>query len=237
MAKITALGLLSLVASACSSPTPRSFTTPTSNPDTIAAGSAATTTTTVAAADVAVTTIALGQPLLPGHVRFTGMLVPTKGGYRVGEAIVDGAMLTAALPPPASGAVIDSEGFVGANLQVTGVLEQVDSSTAVSAEGLPRQTRAGSWWALRRIDAVAIASPAVMIEGTLSPSKGFFSLDKYLINRSDLAWALAPNGGKAGEQYRVWGQPSVVTCAPNAQCLLGGQLPIFVVGRAQRLTN
>ena len=165
------------------------------------------------------------------------MVVPTKGGYRVGEAIVDGAMLTAALPPPASGAVIESEGFVGANLQVTGVLEQVDSSTAVSAEGLPQQTRAGSWWALRRIDAVAIASPAVMIEGTLSPSKGFFSLDKYLINRSDLAWALAPNGGKAGDRLRLWGQPYVVTCAPNAQCLLGGQLPIFVVGRAQRISN
>jgi hypothetical protein len=181
--------------------------------------------------------IAPGQPLQAGHVTFTGMAVPTKGGYRVGEAIVDGAMLTAALPPPASGVVIEAEGFVGANLRVTGVLEQVDASAAASADGLHDQTRAGSWWALRRIDAVAVASPAVMIEGTLTNSKGMFALDKYLINRSDLAWALSPNGGKAGDQLRVWGQPYVVTCAPNAQCLLGGQLPIFVVGRAQRLSN
>lgn len=172
-----------------------------------------------------------------GLVTFTGMVVPTKGGYRIGEAIVDGAMLTAALPPPARGEVIDSEGFVGANLRVTGLLEQVDSAAPAPADGLHEQNRAGSWWAVRRIDAVAVANPAVMIEGTLAPSKGLFSLDKYLINRSDLDWALAPSGGKAGDRLRLWGQPRIVTCAPEAQCLLGGKLPIFVVGRAQRLSN
>lgn len=239
MAKSTALGLLSVVVAACTAPTPRSSTTPGSSPDSIAAGSAAvtpTTTATTVAAPAAIT-IAPGQPLVAGLVTFTGMVVPTKGGYRVGEAVVDDTVLTAALPKPASGAVIEAEWFVGAKLQITGMIEQIDAAAATTADGEQMQTNAGSWFALRRIDAVAVASPAVMIEGTLTNSKGMFALDKYLINRSDLAWALAPNGGKAGEQYRVWGQPYVVTCAPNAQCLLGGQLPIFVVGRAQRLSN
>ena len=238
MTKLTAIVLLSVVAAACTTPAPRSATTPSAEPELPSeAGPGSAATASPVAAEAAATIIAVGQPLQPGHVTFTGMVVPTKGGYRVGEAIVDGALLIAALPTPGRGAVIEDEWFVGAKLRVTGILEHVDATTAAPTDGLQTQTHTSSWWALRRVDAVAVANPAVMIEGTLTASKGLFALDKYLINRSDLAWALAPEGGKADEQLRVWGQPYVVTCAPNAQCLLSGQLPIFVVGRAQRLSN
>ncbi len=238
MVRVTAIGLVSLVAAACSAPAPRSSTIPGSKPANVAAGSRATTATTASTVPAsAAITIAPGQPLVAGHVTFTGMAVPTKGGYRVSEAVVDDTILTAALPKPASGAVIEAEWFVGANLQITGMIEQIDAATSTTIDGQQMQNRTGRWFALQRIDALAVANPAVMIEGTLAPSKGFFSLDKYLINRSDLDWALSPSGGKAGERLRLWGQPYVVTCAPNAQCLIGGQLPIFVVGRAQRIAN
>jgi hypothetical protein len=74
-----------------------------------------------------------------------------------------------------------------------------------------------------------------MIEGTLARSKGFFSLAGRLIIRDDLAWSLAPSGGREGDRVRLYGQPRTVVCEPGAQCLIEGSLPLFDVGRAERL--
>lgn len=223
--------LFGLFATACGTPASRgeTVTAPTAVVNVAAADAAASTAATV---------LGVGQPLQAGVVTFTGMVVPAKGGYRIGDAVVDSAILTGALPQPVYTAGLENtepEWFVGADLRVTGLLEQVSNPPSPSDE--PSQRTASPGFALRRVDAVVVAAPAMMIEGTLSPSKGFFQLASYLINRDDLAWALPPTGGAPGDQLRLWGQPHIVRCEPNAQCLLGGKLPIFVIGRAQRLAH
>jgi hypothetical protein len=57
---------------------------------------------------------------------------------------------------------------------------------------------------------------------------------QHLVRRDDLDWSLVA-GWKDGDRVRLWGQPRVVVCDPRAQCLLGGSIPMFDVGRAQKL--
>ena len=191
---------------------------------------AAHPTAAVPTANVTATVIGVGQPLQAGVVTFTGMVVPSDGDFRIGGAVVERKVLTGHLPPRVYTAGLennDPEWFVGAELRVTGLLEKVNNPSSPTDDQ----------FVLRQVDSIAVAAPAVMIEGTLAPSKGFFQLASYLINRDDLRSALAPNSGAAGDQLRLWGQPHIVRCAPNAQCLLSGELPIFVIGRAQLLAH
>ena len=42
-------------------------------------------------------------------------------------------------------------------------------------------------------------------------------------------------GPTAGDRVRLYGQPRTYVCPPDAQCLIGGSIPIFDIGRAERM--
>ena len=92
--------------------------------------------------------------------------------------------------------------------------------------------RVGDFFSARRVHAVAIVAPPVVIEGTVSRSKGLLQVGDHLVTRDDLAWSLQ---GKdpIGKRVRLWGQPRTHVCDPRAQCLVGGTIPMFDVGRAE----
>ena len=103
-------------------------------------------------------------------------------------------------------------------------------------DGLAVQGRSGAWTSATKLEVAELVTRAEIVEGTLQRSKGFFDVGKYLVRRDDLGWSLASSGGpKEGTRVRLWGQPRIVHCNPDEQCLEGGSLPIFDVGRAEKL--
>ncbi|UQA58686.1 hypothetical protein [Polyangium aurulentum] len=175
-------------------------------------------------------------PLEEGHVVFRGMVRPTKGGYEVRGAIVDESMLRKALAGSPRNDPQNADWFLGAMVQIEGELQKHAAPTEKKEDGPVAQTRGGSWLQVTRVDSATIVAPAEVIEGTLGRSKGFFTLAGRLISHHDLEWALAPEGGREGDRVRLFGQPRTVVCEPpHVQCLIGGSLPLFDVGRAERL--
>jgi hypothetical protein len=176
-------------------------------------------------------------PLREGHIVFRGMVRPTKGGYQVRDVIlddgVDGVLQKALVGAP-GGDSQNTSWFLGAVVRIEGELREHKAS-AEQKRDVMMQVRGGSWFYVTRLDSAAIVKPAEAIEGTLSNSKGFFALAGRLISREDIAWSLAPNGGLQGDRVRLYGQSRTVVCEPNAQCLIEGSLPLFDVGRAERL--
>lgn len=174
-------------------------------------------------------------PLREGHVVFRGMVRPTKGGYEVRGAIVDEGDLRRALAGAPGSDAKNGDWFLGAVVRIEGELRAHQASPRPAPDEPVAQMRSGSWFAVTRIDSATIVEPAQVIEGTLARSKGFFALEGRLISTDDLDWALAPSGGREGYRVRLHGQRRTVVCHPNAQCLIGGSLPLFDVGRAERL--
>ena len=166
---------------------------------------------------------------------FRGMVRPTKGGYEVRGAIVDDSVLRKALAGAPGNDPQNADWFVGAVVQIEGELHKHAAPTKEKGDGPVAQMRGGSWLQVTRVDSATIVAPAEVIEGTLGRSKGFFTLAGRLIRHDDLEWSLAPEGGREGDRVRLHGQPRTVVCEPNAQCLIGGSLPLFDVGRAERL--
>jgi hypothetical protein len=169
------------------------------------------------------------------HVVFQGMVRPTKGGYEVHGVIVDGGDLQKALASAPGRDPKNSDWFLGAVVRIEGELHKHEAHPEQDPDGPVMQTRSGTWMQARRIDSASIVKPAEIIEGTLARSKGMFSLAGRLINREDLDWSLAPNGARDGDRVRLHGQSRTVICEPNAQCLVEGSLPLFDIGRAERL--
>jgi hypothetical protein len=178
---------------------------------------------------------AADKPLIPGHVVFSGMVRPTKGGYEVHGVIIDDGALKKALAATPGRDAKDADWFLGAVLRLEGELRG-ETAPPAPVPGEPiLQQRSGPSLQLMRIDVATIVKPAEVIEGTLARSKGFFALAGHLLGRHDLAWSLAPQGGREGDRVRLYGQSRTVVCEPNAQCLIGGSLPLFDIGRAERL--
>jgi hypothetical protein len=178
--------------------------------------------------------IAPNAPLENGHVTFQGMVRPTKGGYDVRGVIVGDGTLPKALAHARGAAEKNSDWFLGAIVRLTGQLVKHEAPPP-SKDGLVMQMRSGTWFDLERLEAASVVKPAEMIEGTLHRSKGFFSVGGRLVTAEDVAWSLGPKGSATGEDVRLFGQSRTVVCEPNAQCLLEGSLPLFDVGRAERL--
>lgn len=175
-------------------------------------------------------------PLEEGRVVFQGMVRPTKGGFDVRGVTLDGGETPprVRLPKGDSGGAPGHDGLLGAVLRVTAELRRVTAEPR--AEGEPMvQSRSGSWFVAERVLDLELVQRPVVVEGEIGRSKGLFSVGPYLVERSELAWALPNDGGEKGGRVRLYGQPRIVTCEPNAQCLLGGELPMFDVGRAERL--
>ena len=222
-------------AAATASCTPR--TDPPSSATVPFASSSATSRPSQAPASAAASARALGRdgPLEEGRVYWEGMVRPTKGGYDVRGVTLDGAVLKRELAASAiDGKPSDPDWFLGA---VVGVTAELRKTTYEQPDGGPIvQSRQGTWFHATHVESIVLVAPAQVLEGVLGRSKGFFTLEGRLVTRSDLAWALTPTGGgNEGERVRLWGQDRVVPCEPNAQCLIGGSLPLFDVGRAVRL--
>lgn len=161
------------------------------------------------------------------------MVTPTKGGYVVGSVVVDPTFLERLLAASAIDVVPrEPDWFLGAVVRVTGLLVQRTDEGAPE-DGVQVQRRSGSWLEASRLDAVVLVTPAMMVEGALTRSKGLYAIDKVLVGRHDVAWSLG--AVEEGARVRLWGQLHVQVCDPRAQCLTGGSLPIFQVGRAKRL--
>jgi len=180
--------------------------------------------------------------LRAGRRTFRGMVRPVKGGYEVrGVVLPDSALRDGLAKSAMDGIPSDPQWFQGAVVRVTAEIVAHEYEVDVPARppgegGLAEQKSSGRELTARKIEVVELVARAETIEGVLQRSKGFFELGKYLVSRDDLGWALAgAGGGKEGDRVRLWGQPRVVHCLPHQQCLEGGALPIFDVGRAEKL--
>jgi hypothetical protein len=178
--------------------------------------------------------IANGAPLEAGHIVFQGMVRPTKGGYDVRGVIVEGDQLPKALANAPGADAKYAEWFLGAIVRITGQVKKHEAAPP-SPDGIVMQTRSGTWFEVEKIDSASVVKPAEMIAGHLVRSKGFFSVGEHLVSSQDVAWSLGPQGGQEGDRVRFYGQSRTVICEPNAQCLLEGSLPLFDVGRAERV--
>lgn len=163
------------------------------------------------------------------------MVRPTKGGYMVRGAVIDDDVLPKALAGRSGRDSRITDWFLGSVVRIEGELIEHKAAARQKQDEPIVQMRSGPWFQVTRVDSAAVVAPAEVIEGTLSRSKGFFALADHLISNEDLAWSLSPNGGHEGDRVRLHGQPRTVVCEPNAQCLIQGSLPLFDVGRAERL--
>lgn len=166
------------------------------------------------------------------------MVRPTKGGYFVGDVLVDDGILSKALAADPARQIEEPDWFLGAVVRVEAEVQQLEVPEDAARDpetGVVMQMRTGSWKQATRVKSAQVVVPAVVIEGTIGRSKGFFVVAGRLVNREDFAWALAPDGGQEGGRVRLYGQFRTAHCEPNAQCLIEGSLPLFDVGRAVRL--
>jgi hypothetical protein len=177
---------------------------------------------------------AADTPLKAGHVVFQGMVRPTKAGYDVRGVVIEGDLLPKALANAPGADAKNTDWFLGAIVRIDGELRKHEAHPKKD-DGIIVQMRSGAWDEVVRIDSATVVKPAEVIEGSLKRSKGFFSVGGRLVTPDDLAWSLAPDGGREGDQVRLFGQPRTVVCEPNAQCLIEGSLPLFDVGRAERV--
>lgn len=179
-------------------------------------------------------TIADGEPLRSGLVRFQGMVRPTKGGFDVRGVIVDYDDLSRAAASR-DGAAAHPESLLGAKVRITAELAREGGADDTPEDpAVAVQRRTGSWFGVRRIEKLEVIAEPVRIEGEVRRSKGLYQVGDHLVTSDDLGWSLVElNGRFESKRVRLWGQPRTVVCEPNAQCLVGGSLPMFDVGRAE----
>lgn len=173
--------------------------------------------------------IAGEEPLAEGRVAFEGMARPTKGGVSVRGVTFDEADVSRLLPANGRGGV---EAHLGARLRVVAVLEKVESAPPKPGEPV-MQMRVGTFFVPRAVESISVVRAAEVLEGVLSRSKGMFAVGARLVTSEDLGWAL--RDAKEGDKVRLYGQPRTYVCPPEAQCLIGGSIPLFDIGRAERV--
>lgn len=213
-----------------------SSSTPTAEPPTSAAPPTSETPVTKASSTPKTNAeeIADGESVHAGRVSFTGMVTPVKDGFSVRGVVVDDK-LRDLLKDAQDVLPSDPDWFLGASVKVTGTVVSHDDPPPVK-DGIVSQGHEGAWLGMSDVERVELVAMPVVVEGTLSRSKGLFQVDKYLVTRSDLAWSLVGSGGgKDGDRVRLYGQPRTYRCDPRAQCLQGGSIPMFDIGRAQKL--
>lgn len=173
--------------------------------------------------------IAGEEPLAEGRVAFEGMARPTKGGVSVRGVTFDEADVSRLLPAKGRGG---AEAHLGARLRVVAVLEKVESAPQKPGEPV-MQMRVGTFFVPRAVESITIVKAAEVLDGVLSRSKGMFAVGGRLVTSEDLGWAL--RDAKSGDHVRLYGQPRTYVCPPDAQCLIGGSIPLFDIGRAERV--
>ncbi len=187
----------------------------------------------VASAMAGTEAIPANVPLRAGRVRFEGMVRPTKGGFDVRGVTLDHGRLLDALST-GGGARRTEDSVLGALLAIEA--ELVREADARSDGSLRLQSRGGEHFRVEELAKVEVLAEPATVEGKLERSKGYFSIASHLVSADDLRWSLVElNGNFEGKRVRLWGQPRTEHCAPNAQCLTSGSLPMFDVGRAEVL--
>ncbi len=176
---------------------------------------------------------ALGRsaPLESGRVSWEGVVRPTKGGFDVRGVSFDAEAFRTQLAAFLDGKPTDPDWFLGAGVRVTATLEKRHVASAIDDAGLVSQTKVGDFFVTVGPTSVELVASPVQLEGTLVRSKGFYAVGGRLVGAPDVAWALA--GAKVGAKVRLWGQPHDYKCGPEEQCLVGGVLPLFDVGRGE----
>lgn len=220
------VGVAAVVAASCASPAGE--TAP--RPATVDIPPAPSSSAPPPARDPGATVVADDAPLGDGLQTFEGMVRPTKGGLDVRGVLLEDDALPRALGPAGRGPLL------GARVAITADLVRHEAP-APPPDGLAVQTRSGSWLGVRRVERATIVASPVVVEGEIRRSKGLLAIGDHLVSKADLDWSLAAAGGwKDGDRVRLWGQPRVVRCGPHEQCLIGGTIPMFDVGRAEKLT-
>ncbi|MEM6788194.1 MAG: hypothetical protein AAF928_07760 [Myxococcota bacterium] len=170
------------------------------------------------------------ERLAAGIVRFRGVARPSKRGIDIRSVPFDPEALRKALRSDDS-----VEELFGAQVEVVAELTSRPSRPAQPTDAPTVQTDAsGSFEAVRLLAASVVAPPAV-IEGRVTRAKGLYAVGDRMVSRDDLAWALDGGDDPLGKRVRLWGQPRDHHCDPRAQCLSGGIIPMFRVGRGQWL--
>jgi hypothetical protein len=181
---------------------------------------------------VALAPTALGpdEPLREGLVSFEGMVMPTKGGYDVRGVTLDVTHFAERLAPPPGA---PTSWPLGIRVKVVADLVSLGNAQGPGDdEGFQR--RAGDDFRARPLIAVELLAPAERVEGKVERSKGFFSVGGKLVHRRDQDSSSGSLGSNyEGREVILWGQSETVPCAPNAQCLIQGELPLFKVAHAQ----
>jgi hypothetical protein len=167
------------------------------------------------------------EPLVEGRVAFEGMARPTKGGVNVRGVTLDDAEVARYLAAQTQG-----DAHLGARLRIVATLRKVESPPQRPGEPV-MQMRTGTFFVPHAIESITIVKPAETIEGTLSRSKGLFAVGDRLVTSEDLGWSL--RDAKTGDRVRLYGQPRTYVCPPDAQCLIGGSIPLFDIGRAEHM--
>ncbi len=173
--------------------------------------------------------IADDESLTAGLVEFKAMVRPVKGGLDVRGVTLSLEELKAALPEAERGKQHDE--LLGVRLLVVAELEARHSEPQKPGEPAI-QTKAGSWFSATKLVSAEIIQPAVEIQGVVRRSKGLFSVGKHMVTSDDLSWSLS-GAEVVGKKVRLWGQPRTYHCPPESQCLIGGQIPMFDVARAE----
>ncbi len=178
--------------------------------------------------DASLRELSADEPLAEGRVAFEGMARPTKGGVDVRGVTLDEGDVSRRLGAQGKGS---PDAHFGARLRVVATLEKVESHPKAGEPVM--QTRSGTFFVPRAVESITIVKPAEVLEGTLARSKGMFAIGGRMVTSADLDWSL--RDAKSGDRVRLWGQPRTYVCPPQAQCLIEGSIPIFDVGRAERL--
>lgn len=155
------------------------------------------------------------------------MARPTKGGVSVRGVTLDEADVARLLEREAKG-----DAYLGARLRVVATLQKVENAPQKPGEPV-MQMRVGTFFVPRAVESITIVKAAEVLDGVLSRSKGMFAVGGRLVTSEDLGCAL--RDAKSGDHVRLYGQPRTYVCPPDAQCLLGGSIPLFDIGRAERV--
>ena len=174
-------------------------------------------------------TLTADEALREGLVTLEGVVRPTKGGLDLRGVTLALERLKRVLPEESRAVGYDE--LLGSKLSV--VVELEARHGAAAAPDQPAiQARSGDGFVARELREATILEPPVVIEGEVSRSKGLLAVGKHLVTKSDLSWSLR-GVDPMGKRVRLWGQPRTHVCHPQAQCLVGGSIPMFDVARAE----
>ena len=229
MPRFTAAAMVMLASGACS-PAQQDGATPSPPVDVAPVSAPPSVTSAQPTSDAKPRRLADDEPLQEGLVDITGMVRPTKGGLDVRGVVFEHAELVGVMVQDERPGEDD---LLGCKLRVVVDLEGYHAEPP--APGEPQvQMRSGDGFTARRIHSAEIVEQPVTIEGEVSRSKGLLAVGKHLVTRDDLAWSLRGED-PVGRRVRLRGQPRIYVCPPEAQCLIGGSIPMFDVARAELL--